>query len=338
MENLRTSLNGYRLDFELKDSTVAFVNGIRRILLAEIPTVTLTNIQILENTTSMTHEMIEHRVSMLPVNVRPDEVAVIRDTQVELRVSVPANVRSDEVNGDTQPTEVQSREVTTDDFAAVGPRGDILLKDRDLGTPLLFIQLKPGESLHIKATLSILATKGSQVCVSTFKNHIDPDRAKIDRDTFVAQAGDDPIAQRDAAQTFDNFHIQRSYYRDANGRPNWFDFTVESIGIYPAMDLLKKAIEIYQEKINEFVKVPILREAVGWYCMEVPNENHTLGTLVQEIIYQSQLTEFVAMNIGHPLTPLLSIRFYTPNSTSEAVVDYVHKQASSLCENVLRSV
>jgi DNA-directed RNA polymerase subunit L len=322
MENLRTTMNGYRADFELKDSTVSFVNGLRRILLAEIPTVTLTNIQILENTTSMTHEMIEHRVSMLPVNVRPDEVAVIRDTQLELRTAA----------------ETEPREVTTDDFAAVGPRGDILLKDRDLGTPLLFMQLKPGEAIHIKATLSILATKGSQVCVSTFKNHIDPDRAKIDRDTFVAQAGDDPIAQREAAQTFDNFHIQRSYYRDANGRPNWFDFTVESIGVYTASDLIKKAIEIYQEKINEFVKVPILREAAGWYCMEVPNENHTLGALVQELIYQSQLTEFVGMNIGHPLTPLLSIRFFTPNSTPEAVVDYVHKQASSLCENVLKSV
>lgn len=322
MENLRTSLNGFRIDFELKDTTVAFVNGLRRILLAEIPTVTLTNIQILENTTSMTHEMIEHRVSMLPVNVRPDEVAVIRDTQIELRTAA----------------ETELREVTTDDFAAVGPRADILLKDRDLGTPLTFMELRPGEALHIKATLSVLPIKGSQVCVSTFKNRIDPDIAKIDRDTFVAQAGDDPIAQREAAQMFDNFHIQRSYYRDAKGRPYWFDFTVESIGIYPALDLLKKAIEIYQEKINEFVKVPILREAEGWYCMEVPNENHTLGTLVQEIMYQSQFTEFVGMNIGHPLTPLLSVRFYTNTSTPEAVVDYFHKQASSLCENVLKSV
>jgi DNA-directed RNA polymerase subunit L len=315
-------MNGYRLDAELKNVPVAFVNGLRRILLSEIPTVVVSNIQILENTTSMTHEMIRHRVEMLPVNVRADEVAVIRDTQLELRTAA----------------EKEPREVTSDDFAAVGPRGDILLRDRDLETPLLFIQLKPGETLHIKATLSVLATKSSQVCVSTFKNHIDPDRAKIDRDTFVAQAGDDPVTQREAAQTFDSFHIQRSFHRNKEGRPDWFDFAVESIGVSPAMDLLKKAVEVYQEKINEFAKIPVLREEEGWYRMEVPGETHTLGALIQEIVYLSQLTEFVSADIGHPLVPMLVIRFNTKTSTPEAVVEYFQKQASSLCENVLKSV
>lgn len=322
MDNLRTSLNGFRLDAELKTVPVSFVNGLRRILLSEIPVVVVSNIQILENTSSMTHEMIRHRVEMLPVNVRADEVAVIRDTQLELRTAA----------------ESTPREVTTDDFAAVGPRADILLKDRDLGTPLLFMYLKPGESIHIKATLSILSTKGSHVCVSTYINHIDPDRAKIDRDTFVAQAGDDPLAQREAAQMFDSFHIQRSFHRDATGRADWFDLTVESIGVYPAVDLVKKAVQVYQEKINEFAKAPVLREEEGWYRMEVPGESHTLGSLLQEIIYTSQLTESVSLDIGHPLVPLLVIRFNTKTSTPEAVVEYFQKQASSLCENVLKSV
>ena len=315
-------MNGYRLDAELKNVPVAFVNGLRRILLSEIPTVVVSNIQILENTTSMTHEMIRHRVEMLPVNVRADEVAVIRDTQLELRTAA----------------EKEPREVTTDDFAAVGPRGEILLRDRDLETPLLFIQLKPGESIHIKATLSVLATKGSQVCVSTFKNHIDPDIAKIDRDSFVAQVGDDPVAQREAAQMFDSFHIQRSFHRNKEGRPDWFDLSVESIGITPAMDLFKKAVEVFQEKINEFAKIPVLREEEGWFRMEVPGESHTLGALVQEVLYLSQLTEFVSADIGHPLVPMLVVRFNTKTSAPEAVVEYFHKQASSLCENVLKSV
>jgi len=315
-------MNGYRLDAELKNVPVAFVNGLRRILLSEIPTVVVSNIQILENTTSMTHEMIRHRVEMLPVNVRADEVAVIRDTQLELRTAA----------------EKEPREVTTDDFAAVGPRGEILLRDRDLETPLLFIQLKPGESIHIKATLSVLATKGSQVCVSTFKNHIDPDIAKIDRDSFVSQAGDDPVAQREAAQMFDSFHIQRSFHRNKEGRPDWFDLSVESIGITPAVDLFKKAVEVFQEKINEFAKIPVLREEEGWFRMEVPGETHTLGALVQEVLYLSQLTEFVSADIGHPLVPMLVVRFNTKTSAPEAVVEYFHKQASSLCENVLKSV
>lgn len=323
MENVRTSLNGYRLDAELKNVPVSFVNGLRRILLAEIPTVVVSNVQILENSSSMTHEMVRHRTEMLPVNVRAEEVAVVRDTKLELRVVA-----------DKEP-----REVTTDDFVATGPRGDILLKDRDLGTPMLFMILKPGESIHIKANLVIQSTKTSQVCVSTFKNHIDPDIVKVDRDTFVSQAGDDPAAQREAARIFDAFHIQRCFHRNKEtGRPDWFDMTVESIGTTPARDLVKKAAEILLEKVNEFVKLPILREDEGWFRVEVPGETHTLGALVQEMVYLANTTEFISMDIGHPLVPKLVIRFNSKTGNPEDVIKRFQTEASALCENVLSTV
>jgi DNA-directed RNA polymerase subunit L len=323
MENVRTSLNGFRLDAELKNVPVSFVNALRRILLAEIPTVVVSNIQILENSSSMTHEMIRHRMEMLPVNVRAEEVAVVRDTKLELRVVA-----------DKEP-----REVTTDDFVGTGPRGDILLKDRDLGTPLLFMVLKPGESIHIKANLVIQSIKTSQVCISTFRNHIVPDIVKCDRDTFVSQAGDDPVAQREAARVFDTFHIQRCFSRNKEtGRPDWFDLTVESIGVTPARDLLKKAVEVLQDKIAEFVKLPVLREEEGWYRIEVPGETHTLGALVQEMVYLANTTEFVSMDIGHPLVPKLAIRFYTKTGGPDAVIERFQKEASALCENVLSTV
>jgi len=323
MENVRTSLNGYRLDAELKSVPVSFINGLRRILLAEIPTVVVSNVQILENSSSMTHEMVRHRAEMLPVNVRAEEVAVIRDTKLELRVVADKELR----------------EVTTDDFVATGPRGDILLKDRDLGTPLLFMVLKPGETIHIKANLVIQSTKTSQVCVSTFKNHIDPDIVKVDRDTFVSQAGDDPAAQREAARIFDAFHIQRCFHRNKEtGRPDWFDMTVESIGVTPARDLVKKAAEILQEKVNEFAKLPILREDEGWFRIEVPGETHTLGALVQEMVYLANTTEFVSMDIGHPLVPKLVIRFNSKTGNPEDVIKRFQTEASALCENVLSTV
>ena len=323
MENVTTTLNGYRLDAELKGVPVSFVNALRRILLAEIPTVVVSNVQILENSSSMTHEMVRHRTEMLPVNVRAEEVAVIRDTKLELRVVA----------------DKESREVTSDDFVVTGPRGDVLLKDRDLGTPLLFMVLKPGEAIHINANLSIQTTKASQVCVSTFKNHIDPDIAKVDRDTFVAQVGDDPAAQREAGRVFDTFHIQRSFHRNKEtGRPDWFDFTVESIGVTPARDLMKKAAEVLQEKITEFAKLPILREDEGWFRVEVPGETHTLGALVQEMVYLANTTEFVSMDIGHPLVPKLVIRFNSKTGNPEDVIKRFQTEASALCENVLSTV
>jgi len=323
MDNIRVSLDSYRLDGELKNVPVAFVNGLRRILLAELPVVVVSNVQILDNTTSMTHEMLKHRVEMLPVNVKPEEAGAIRDTKLTLRY-LPGP---------------DPREVTTGDFAIAGPVPDVLLRDRDLDTPLLFVNLKPNESVHIEASLAIAPTGMSHVCVSTFKNHIDPEVAKIDRDTMVARAGDDVNAQREAARLFDTFHIQRSFSRDPEtGRPNWFDFTVESIGVLQAKDLLKRACEVLKGKIEEWVKTPILREADGFYRMETEGETFTLGQLLQEVMYLGGLVDFVSRDIGHPLLPKLIIRFRTKTVQPEAVVERAKTEALTLCENVLKSL
>jgi DNA-directed RNA polymerase subunit L len=314
MENVRTSLSGYRLEADLKEVPIGFVNALRRICLADIPTVVVTNIQILENTTSMTHEMIRHRVEMLPVAAAAEEAAVLRDTKLELRFL-------------SAPTE---REVTSDDFVVTGPRKEILMHDRDLGTPMFFMLLKPGEALHIRATLGIQTTGASQVCVSTFKNKIDPKQAETDRKLYVENGGDPRV--------FDKFLIQRSYYKDETERAFWFEFAVESIGVLPAKDIVRKAAEILQGKITEWAKSPVLREENGWYRIETEGETFTVGQLVQELMYSDGLVEFVSRDVGHPLVPKLTIRFQTKTIQPDAVVEKCKAQALALCENVLKSV
>lgn len=320
MENTRTSLGGYRLDTELKNVPVAFVNALRRILLAEIPVVVVAHVEILDNTTSMTHEMLKHRMEMLPVKVKPEETGVIRDTKIELRYL----------------TGPEAREVSSDDFVITGPKPDILLHDRELDTPMHFITLKPNESLHIKATLAVAPVGMSHVCISTFRNHIDQDTVEKDRLKFISQAGEEESARREAARLYDTFHIQRSFHRNKEtGRPDWFDLTIESIGVLEARDLLQRAATILKDKITEWVKSPILREGEGWYRMETEGETYTLGQLLQELMYMGGLVEFVSRDIGHPLAPTLVIRFETKNSQPEAVIEKCRADAIALCENVL---
>ena len=64
MENVRYSLNGYRLNCEFVKVPIPFVNALRRILLAEIPTVVVRDVVIKENTSQMIHEMLKHRLEM----------------------------------------------------------------------------------------------------------------------------------------------------------------------------------------------------------------------------------------------------------------------------------
>lgn len=320
MENVRTSLRGYRLDAEFKSVPSSFVNALRRILLAELPVVVVSNVEILDNTTGLTHEMLRHRVEMLPVNVSPDETGAVRDTKLELRY-LPSP---------------DKREVTSDDFVITGPKPNVLLHDRELDTPMFFLSLKPNESVHIRATLSIAPTGSSHVCVSTFRNHIDPEVAKVDRDTYILQSGEEESVRREAGRIFDAFHVQRSFHRNKEtGRPDWFDFTIESIGAIPARDLLTRSATILKDKLTEWIKSPVLREADGWYRMETEGETYTLGQLLQELIYAGGLVEFVSRDTGHPLTPKLTIRFQSKTSPPEAIIERARADAMALCENVL---
>ena len=314
MENAKTSLNGYRLDVELKGVPVAFVNALRRIALAELPVVVLTNIELLENTSGLTHEMLRHRLEMMPLNVKPDEIGVIRDTRLELKL------------GSTPDAPL---EVSTDDFTVFGPRKDVILKDRDLGTPGYFLRLAPNQSLHIKATLGVEPKGRSQVCISTFRNHTEPETLRIQRGLWIDN-GKDP-------REFDSFTYQKFYERDEAGRPYWFDMTLESVGVLPAKDILTLSVETLKEKLMEFLKAPIQREEPGWYRVEMEGETFTLGHLLQELLYRDKNVEFVSRDIGHPLLPKLTVRFSTKQQP-EQILETLKRGALELCENVLRSV
>jgi len=327
MESFTLSKNGYRLDTEFKNVPVAFVNGLRRILLSEIPTVVIRDVQILDNSTKMIHEMLKHRVEMLPINVRPEEAAVIRDTKIELRYLPPAT---------PDLTRKAAVEITSDDFAIDGPRPGIILKDRDLNEPLYFMRLQPTESIHVKASLAVETKGTSQVCVATFKNHIDPELAKLDKDSYVASAGDDDNERAMLAKVFDNYEIQRSYARDDEGRPYWFDFALESIGVTPAKDLLKQAATIFKKKIETWCENPIQREEGDWYSIETEEEGHTIGALAQILIY-NQKVNYVSYRIVHPLLPKMIVRF-SSKIAPEKVIEKFKTEAVALCESILKSV
>ena len=312
-------MNGFRLDGEFKNVPVSFVNALRRILLSEIPTVVFRDVIISENTTSLIHEMMRLRVEMMPANVRPDEVGVIRDTKIALRLDPSPNTRI----------------VMSTDFTVNGVRQDVILQDRDLGKPLYFMTVKPNETVRLEASLGVqtLAHHGgaSHVCVSTYKYHIDPTLAQLQRDKVIAENGD--------VATFDNHDIQRCWSRDAHGRPNWFDFSIESIGVLPARDLLKMALEILKLKIKKVEKADVAKDESGAYSLEIADESHTLGTLMQAMIYSAgpPSVSDVRFHAGHPLTPKLLLQFTTDMQPKD-VLDRFRKDALELCESILRSV
>lgn len=296
-ENVRTGNKGFELSCEFRNFPVTFVNALRRTVLSGVPTVVIQDVQILENTTQLPHEMLKHRVEMLPVNVSPEDASTIRDSKIELRI-LP----------DKQAKDI--RVITTDDFVVESNRGKILMKDRDFDKPILFLRVRPGESVHVKARLGVESKDASQVCGCSTKWHIDPEKVKEDKKIFVEKGGD-PVA-------FDNFYCQYSYSRNEKGRPDWIDMNIESIGVLPCKDILKYAVGILQSQLEAYMKEAMEKinreKEPGSYNIGLDRGGHTLGALLQEVLYSDENVEFVGYDIPHPLRPLMVLRFHTKKS------------------------
>ena len=303
---------------EFKKFPTTFVNALRRILLTDIPTVVIRDVEILENTTQLPHEMLRHRVEMLPVDVLPTDASTIREAKVELRVFA-------EKEG--------TRTIRTNDFAIESSRPTLLMNDRDLNTPLLFVRVRPNESVHLRGKLAVETKTASQVCTATTMWHVDPARAKEDKRVYVDDNGGSPVV-------FDNFYAQRSYSRDERGRPDWIDMDVESVGVIPAKELVSMSTKILKKQMDEYMAVAldnIQKLKDDEYRVEIEKGGHTVCALLQEVLYSTQDVQFVSYDIPHPLRPETVLRFHTKR-VAETILKSAQALVEEYCESVEKSL
>lgn len=299
-------LSGFRMKFQLRGVPVQFANAIRRILLNETPVVEIADINIHENSTLMPHEMLQLRTELLPVNVRASEEDLIRNIKLTLNTA-------------------GERKVYTSDFKIEGGREDILLKDRDLSTPLYFLKMKDGEAIHITAGLRVNPLS-SQVCVATYMFHVDDEQAVEDKTAFL----EENEGWEGADRVFDNFYRQRSYYKNAKGRPDWFDFEVESIGVVPARDLIRDALALIKKNVIEWSKTEIIRKG-DEFQINADTGGHTVGALVQAVLFDSGLCSFVSYDVPHPLRTDMIVRILS-DKTPEEILTFATTKISEYCD------
>ena len=302
----KEKMSDYKLTVQFENVPVTFVNAIRRTALADIPTVVLTDIEILDNTSQLPHEMLKHRMEMLPVSVKPSDTSVIRDGKVEVKFMKDSNPRV----------------VTTNDFTGK----EFLMVDRDIGTPMLFARLRKDESLHIKAKLAI-SHKQSQVCVSTTKWVIDPELREANKILWL-DAGKDP-------HVFDTTEFQKSYSRDEKGRPNKFELELESVGVLTAKEILKLTMQILQQKVTEYITEAQnnIQRSGDMFTITLDQGGHTVGGLMQEVMYQDLNVMYASYDIPHPLKKTMVLKFQTaktPESILKTASDTINEYISNV--------
>jgi DNA-directed RNA polymerase subunit L len=303
--------NNIHLTSEFRNFPLTFVNGMRRVMLSQIPTVVVRDVQILENTTQMPHEMLKHRMELLPIDLLHTDSTIIRDAEIRLKLEPQA----------------EDAVITTDDFVVDSGRDNLIMRDRDLKTPLLFLRVRKGEQVYVRAKLAV--EKASQVCTASMAYHVDPERAEKDKKKHVEGGGDPRV--------FDNFYIQKSYSIDEIGRPNWIDISVESVGVLQPKEIMKLAVAEIKQQLDSWMNnalEKITRESEkDVYNVKLDQGGHTIGALLQEVIYHSKDVSFVSYDIPHPMKPTMVVR-WCGSKKPEDLLKETQKTIHEYCEIV----
>jgi len=325
------------LRFTLENADVSIANGLRRILLSEIPCVvfrtdvhadTTENTVFHVNTTRHHNEILKQRLRCIPICI-PDKHTITDFNYKAYRCEVRKKNMSD-----------VTEYVTTGDFKiiekATGKENVELTKKMFVADPLSghyieFARLLPrvvdyteGEELHVSAEFQIGTAEqdGAYNVCSTCTYACTPDRTKQDEEwakieepvSGSASSGKEKEAEAVNADAEKNWRLstaQRIF------KENSFDFIVEtvSMGVYTNGELIRKACdcmkikcETFIEKLNDEANIVDAK-----YLVTIPfafniilrKEGYTLGKALENLIYSKhylgdRTLTFCAFKKVHP--------------------------------------
>ncbi len=284
------------LTFRIDNTNVSIVNAIRRILLSDINTVVIKTFpheeclcNIINNTSRFTNEMIKHRLSCIPIHLKPDTIDL---TKYEIRCSKVNNTDTI-IYITTEDLEVYNIDTQEKmDSSQIFPPDPITNQYIDL------LRLKPqlnenipGESIEFICTMTIgNASENSSfnvVSKSTYKNTLDANAADIAWSKH-----------KSTIKSKENMEfIQKNWYLLEAKRyfiENSFDFKIKTIGIWTNQELIKLACDVMHKKLenlknileNGTIQINESQSTISnCYDIILMNENYTLGKCLEYILH-----------------------------------------------------
>ncbi|KAK7317897.1 hypothetical protein RJT34_02505 [Clitoria ternatea] len=274
--------------FELRDTDVSMANALRRVMIAEVPTIAIDLVEIEVNSSVLIDEMISHRLGLIPLTSERamsmrfsrDCDACDGDGQCEF-CSVEFHLRVKCMTDNT--LDVTSKDLYSSDHTVVPVDFDATTTTDDNNTSnaksgIIIVKLRRGQELRLRA----IARKGigkdhakwSPAATVSFmyqpEIHINDDLMETltlqEKREWVESSPThvfeiDPVTQQvtvvDAeAYTYDDEVIKKA---EAMGKPGLVDitakqdsfiFTVETTGAIKASQLFLNAIEILKQKLD----------------------------------------------------------------------------------------
>lgn len=332
--------------FEIHNIDLSIVNGIRRIIMTDVPNVGAIGekidkeeptVNVKYNSGALHDEFIIHRIGLIPICLSADEIENYEDNSLVLELNV-------------NNTSNKMFDVRTNNFTARMNGVDINDKKlRDLFPPnkvsnenILITRLRPGEHLHL--TSNIVKRRGR-------------DNASFNPVSLVNFSYiQDPVEANKCDNILDK---ERAYYKNNYGDPIKFKFDIEYINInIGPMYLIPKSLDIITSKLNnliqelaninlsEIVKIQQFQDIKETYEFIIENEDDTLGNIIQSYVHNKFVREtnsidnirckYIGYICPHPLKSIMIVRVTLDNITeSNMFILFMEKVCKEIIEEIV---
>ena len=223
--------------FLVRGITPAFANGIRRAMIADVPTMSIDTVRMIENSSVMFDEVIGLRLGLIPLTSPVGEFEPGETVSLKLDVEGPATAYSGDIE-----------------------TGDEMVKPADQNIPI--IELKDNQRLAFEAEAKLGVGRSHakhQGGVSVGYRHLQTVNVLGDRDDYdegepqIVRGVIEEEGELIPTESFDNDLTNR--YPDQEVEvvdvPNAFVFHVETDGSFPVDDLVTGAVRSVFDRADE---------------------------------------------------------------------------------------
>lgn len=356
------------LKFNISNTNVSIVNGLRRTIMAEIDVAILDTrddaIDIEINTSMFNNEIIKQRLGCIPVFMNE-----LDDSVKDLRMVL-----------DRENTSNSIEYVTTKDFKLIDKKTnkelpenkvrELFPSDKQTKSYILFARLKPeiskdikGERLKLSCDLNISNAKENGmynvVSCCAYKYAVDKVKQNAEWEKIEKKMMEN-TEEIDASLIQEKISYEKENWFNHEGlrhtKEGSFDFCVETLGIYTNKDIIRKACDVLLLKLNQIKnssengklfsvkEMPVALK--NSFDIVLYKEDYTIGKILEYVMhysyYRKGLLSFVGFSKRHPHDDNSIIRIaFSDENTDVAnvknVVEILHNSCI-IAANVFKEI
>jgi len=301
-----------KYSFEIHDVDISFVNGIRRVMLTDIPTPGVIGeieptVEIIKNIGGLHNEIIAHRIGLIPICVSEELYDSIEDNDMQIELNVKnngikiMNVDSGQIKGT-----MKGNELTNSQLSSLFPKNKIT------DSHVLITRLRSNEELHFKANIVKKTARYNSAFspVSLANFFYIQNESNFKKDMSILDK-------------------ERTYHKNKFGEATRVQFEIEPINFnISAKFLVNRCLDILIQKFknisdnlfsdNKNILISQCDELSNTFQFVIMNEDDTIGNILQSFIHnkyirnKSSFNDIICSYIGyicpHPLKEELIIK------------------------------